>query len=98
MKNRLNRVKRYNNAIRRILLKEWDPIGVKDVPQAQNEYDSYTPQICKMLINHESSENIFQYLWKIETDYMGLSGNQNHTRSIAKKLADIFGEIKGQNP
>ena len=96
MKNRSNRVKRYNNAIRKILLKEWNPIGVKDIPQAQNEYDSYIPQICKMLINHESSENIFQYLRKIETDYMGLCGNQNHTRSIAKKLADIVGEIEGE--
>ncbi len=98
MKNKLNRVKQYNNAIRVILLKEWDPIGVKDVPEAQDEYDSYIPQVCKLLINQESPENIFKYLWKIETDYMGLIGNRNHTQSIAKKLTDIIVKIEGQNP
>jgi hypothetical protein len=89
METNLKRIKRYNNAIRDILLKEWDPIGVKDVPEAQDEYDSYIPGVCKLLINRESSENIFQYLWKIETDNMGLTGNRNHTKSIAKKLAEI---------
>ena len=91
MKNNSNRVKQYNNAIREILLKEWDPIGVKDIPEAQDEYDSYIHQICKLLINQESPENIFQYLWKIETDYMGLIGNRNHTKTIAEKLAGIEG-------
>ena len=89
MKNHLKRAKQYNNAIRDILLKEWDPIGVKNVPEAQDEYDSYIPGVCKLLINQESSENIFQYLWKIETDNMGLTGNQKHTKTIAKKLAEI---------
>jgi hypothetical protein len=89
METNLKRIKRYNNAIRDILLKEWDPIGVKDVPEAQDEYDSYIPGVCKLLFNRESSKNIFQYLWKIETDNMGLTGNRNHTKSIAKKLAEI---------
>ena len=75
--------------IRDILLKEWDPIGVKDVPETQDEYNSYIPGVCKLLINRESSENIFLYLWKIETENMGLAGNQKHTKSIAKKLAEI---------
>ena len=33
------RAKRYYDAVREILLREWDPIGVPDVPEAQNEYD-----------------------------------------------------------
>ncbi len=92
----MSRIKRYQEAIRSILLKEWDPIGVKDVPEAQDEYDSYIPGVYKLLINRESSEKIFQYLWKVETDYMGLYGNRNHTRSIAKKLAELTGEIEGE--
>ena len=92
----MSRIKRYQEAIRSILLKEWDPIGVKDVPEAQDEYDSYIPGVCKLLINRESSEKIFQYLWKVETDYMGLCGNRNHTRAVAKKLIEIIGEIEGE--
>jgi hypothetical protein len=28
-------------AIRRILMSEWDPIGVNDTPEAADEYDGY---------------------------------------------------------
>jgi hypothetical protein len=32
------------------LLKEWDPIGVGQIPEAQDEYDSYVPDVYKLLI------------------------------------------------
>ncbi len=28
-------------SIRQVLLREWDPIGVRDVAEAQDEYDGY---------------------------------------------------------
>ena len=31
--------------IQKILLREWDPIGIQDIPEAQDEYDSYIPFI-----------------------------------------------------
>jgi hypothetical protein len=40
------RVGRYHDAVREILLRERDPIGVSDAPEAQNEYDSYAHKIC----------------------------------------------------
>jgi len=98
MKNRLNKVNQYNNAIRVILLKEWDPIGVKEGAEARDEYDFYIHQICKLLINQESPEKIYQYLREIVTDQMGLVGNPNHTKSIAKKLTDLIVKIAEQNP
>ena len=44
------RARLLHQAIRRALLIEWDPIGVGQMPEAQDEYDSYVPQIYKMLI------------------------------------------------
>ncbi len=60
--------------IRRVLMKVWDPIGVKDVPQAQDEYDSYVPGIYKLLIDRSSDDEIEAHLWLIVTETIGLSG------------------------
>ncbi|MBU4348570.1 hypothetical protein KJ671_03675 [Patescibacteria group bacterium] len=72
--------------IRTILLKEWDPIGIQDIPEAQDEYDSYIFSICKLIQLKESEEELFNYLWWIETEQMGLSGNKEHTKTIAHRL------------
>jgi hypothetical protein len=36
MNEQRGRAKRYNDAICRILLREWDPIGVADIPEAHD--------------------------------------------------------------
>ena len=90
-----DRAKQYHDAIKQVLIKEWDPIGVKDEPLAQDEYDSYVPGVYKLLIRRKSEEKIFRYLWKIETDFMSLCGNRNHTKVIAQRLLEITKEIEG---
>jgi len=84
------KAKAYHEAIRAILLKEWDPIGVADIPEAQDEYDAYVPGVYKRLITWASSEEIFAYLWDIETEHMGLYGNAGHTRAIAERLRGLI--------
>jgi hypothetical protein len=46
----LDRARRYHTGIRQILLRDWDPIGVADVAEAQDEYDGYISKIHGMLI------------------------------------------------
>ncbi|HEY1756822.1 MAG TPA: hypothetical protein VGG72_15730 [Bryobacteraceae bacterium] len=46
----LDRARRYHQVIKTALLKEWDPIGVGEVPEAQDEYDSYVPDTYELLI------------------------------------------------
>jgi len=46
------RAKQYHEAIRAILLKEWDPIGVSHIPEAQDEYDRYVGGVYRLLITH----------------------------------------------
>lgn len=59
--------------IRKILLTEWDPIGVSDIP-AQDEYDAYADTVFGMLANQTASvDAIAQYLFKIANEHMGLS-------------------------
>ncbi len=75
--------------ILKILLESWDPIGIHDVPEAQNEYNDYVFPIYELLISEKSEGELFNYLWEIETQQMGLTGNICHTRAIAKELISI---------
>jgi hypothetical protein len=89
------RAKRYHAAIKRTLLNEWDPIGVSDVPEAEDEYDSYVPGIHKMLVSRSTAQEVFDYLWDIETKHMGLLGNRSHTEAVAGKLVLLVDRIEG---
>ncbi len=86
----LDRAQRLHAAIKQELLKNWDPIGVKDIPEAQDEYDSYVPKIYKMLIQRKTKQEIFDYLWWIETEHMGLSGNRQSTDACADRLLSLI--------
>lgn len=60
------------NSIRKVLLNDWDPIGIKDVPVAQNEYDSYVGVIYRMIASQSQAKEVAEYLIKIEVEEMGL--------------------------
>ncbi|WP_245279802.1 hypothetical protein [Rhizobium leguminosarum] len=58
----------------KILLTEWDPIGVSDITEAQDEYDAYADTVFGMRANRTASvDAIAQYLFKIATEHMRLS-------------------------
>ena len=44
--------------IRHLSLTGWDPIGVRNVPEAQNEYDSYVFGVYKLLVSGASEQEI----------------------------------------
>ena len=84
-----DRAKRYHEAIRMVLLCEWDPIGIAHIPEAQDEYDGYVSEIYGMLIRHSTKQELFEHLWWIETQHMGLYGNRLKTEAIAERLCGI---------
>ena len=45
-----------------MLLKEWDPIGVAQFGEAQNEYDSYVAELDALVFGKASREEILGYL------------------------------------
>lgn len=63
--------------VRAVLMEHWDPIGVRDIEEASDEYDRYVGEVVGevyvMLMDHRTSEGeIEQYLYDTATDYMGL--------------------------
>lgn len=93
MSEHQDRAQRYHQAIRKALLVEWDPIGVGEIPDAQGEYDSYVSSIYKLLIQRSSVSKIFDYLWWLETEHMGLLGDRQRTESFAARLARLPEEL-----
>lgn len=80
------------DAVRKAVHSDWDPIGVADFSDRMGEYDSYVPGLCELLCNNASENEVFRYLWTIETESIGLMGNQKETEIFAVKLCRLFGK------
>jgi hypothetical protein len=76
-------------AVRRILLCEWDPIGVKAIMEAQDEYDAYVDSICELLLSGSSREEVCDYLRWVETEVMGLEGEEQRISVVAGELTRL---------
>ena len=64
--------RRIRVGIRHVLLEVWDPIGIKDEPNAQDEYDGYTGKLYELLVSHAEDSQLIDYLhWSVH-DNMGL--------------------------
>jgi hypothetical protein len=50
------------DAVKTILMQDWDPIGVSDVAAAQDEYNPYVGPLVTMLRRNASIEMITAYL------------------------------------
>ena len=85
-----NRARVLHQKVRHVLLATWDPIGVQDIPDAQDEYDGYVPTIFSMLITRKPVSEIFEYLLWLETEHMGLSADRQRTQKIAQDLVDLI--------
>ena len=67
---------RVRDAIRRVLLNVWDPIGIRDEPNAQDEYDSYLGPIYELLNTAASDLKIAEYLHWVAHDRMEFDNAQ----------------------
>jgi len=71
MTSREGRAKEIQRAIGEVLLRNWDPLGVKDEPQAQDEYDAYVGGVYHLIASGATAKQIAEHLVRIETDRLG---------------------------
>ena len=74
--------------IRRVLLQVWDPIGVREEPNAKDEYDGYLGNVYELLIAGSSDECIAQHLHSVVTERMEL-------RATVDDMADTVAALRG---
>lgn len=76
-----------------ILWNDWDPIGVNDIEDARDEYQSYLPHIFRLALEGKDEHRISGSLLASVRDNMGLSGNKSHSNKIAKLIIEARNEI-----
>jgi hypothetical protein len=81
--------------VREVLMAEWDPIGVKDMPEAQDEYDAYVGKIYVMSMDESATrEQIAAYLSDTEVERMG----SPRTPKVAERCARTAEILIGMKP
>lgn len=74
--DRATELRRVLPAIRAILLRDWDPIGVQNEPAAVNEYDQEALALYGMLASGATDTDMEAYL-VAANDEIGLGGGSN---------------------
>ncbi len=78
-------------AIQETLMEEWDPIGVKGIPEASDEYDSQALRIYSYLNSGWSADVIAVYLQETENIDMGLTEVRcDSCLAVARRLLEIW--------
>jgi hypothetical protein len=79
------------DAIREVLVRDWDPIGVMDDPEwPRDEYDAYIGEIYRYLVRNEPADFIARHLCYIEETRMGFGRTNESVRlPVAIKLKAI---------
>jgi aminoglycoside 6'-N-acetyltransferase len=88
-----DRARRAEAAIRKVLLAEWAPAGVKEIPEAQDESDGYVGRLAALLLRRAPYLDVFNCLWRVETVEMGFPMNRERTEGVARKLVALSEEL-----
>jgi len=74
MKDQRQRAKLLMEAVREILLRDWDPLGVAaDSSAPRDEYEAYVGPIASALLRGDSAPAVASQLRHFEEAQMGLS-------------------------
>lgn len=75
--------------IRHVLLEVWDPIGVRDEPNAQDEYDGYVGLIFDSLSGGATDQQLTDRLLYFVNDRMGLKATPEKMLPTVRALRAI---------
>jgi len=81
-----------SSRVRVILLRHWDPIGIRDIARCSDEYDNYIPKIVQLLEDGADEYKIREHLLQIETVAMGMRGKPERCRHVAEMLCGLRSE------
>lgn len=74
----------------KILWEDWDPIGVNNSSDGEDEYRGYVPSIIKLLIEGADVKKITKRLFEHANVNMGMSSIMEDHEKVAKKLRALI--------
>lgn len=78
--------------LRNLLMKNWDPIGVRGVPEAINEYDTYAGRIADTLRRGADVESVSAMLSTVRVDWMSLQPDSGTHAKAARAIVDWYAD------
>ena len=88
------RSREIEDAIRQVLMRDWDPIGIADEPACADEYDSYIGGVYHLLASGADETRIASHLAAVQTEMMGLPKQAVFLIEVAKRLREIDVSLK----
>jgi hypothetical protein len=82
-----------------VLLRNWDPLGVADHPEAEGEYEAYVGPVYRMLADGATDREIAEHLVRLETEALGFE--DSHWRMlvpVARKLRKLYVRLTASPP
>jgi hypothetical protein len=80
--------RRIRAAIHDVFLKVWDPIGIQDEPNAQDEYDGYIGRAFELLLAKADDKILDDYLnWIVGR--MGMDASRSSNQDVIAALHAI---------
>jgi len=71
MTSKEERAREIQRSIAEVLLRNWDPIGVRDHPQAQDEYDAYVGGVYRLIRLEATARVLAEHLAQLEAYQLG---------------------------
>ena len=95
MDRREKRAREIQDSIREVLIREWLPIHIHDVPEAQDEYDAYVGGVYRLLASGASEFAIATHLASVERHSMGFSTSAEALLPVARRLKQLDVRLTG---
>ena len=78
-----------------LLLRDWNPIGVPEIPQTADEYRSYVRSVYDVAVGTRSAQAVAEFLVRLEREHMGLTVLRGWKArlSVAQKILDLVQDV-----
>ena len=76
-------------AVRDILRRDWDPIGIAGAAAALDEYDGYADGVLALLRDLRPAAEIAAWLTAVEKDDLGLTPGPSRALVVAERLVAL---------
>jgi hypothetical protein len=88
------RARELQRLIADVLRRNWDPIGVRDVPQTEDEYDAYVGGVYRLLVSGVGVRELAEHLVQVETEVLGFADTDPEMLiPVAKKLLKLSAKL-----
>jgi len=80
--------------LRKVLLSDWDPIGISEFSEASNEYDTYLGNIFHLINTGSTERELAEYLFDVESIQMGITrGSGEELVPVSQKLISTYAQL-----